>query len=82
MPQRILILVLVYAIILACDYKRLTLAINWREKAVYLIMIVVTLYLGINYVLQWKLPFVYEVFEYIWAVPSKHVSAWLQLSGS
>ncbi|NHN30996.1 hypothetical protein G9U52_14245 [Paenibacillus sp. S3N08] len=77
MAERILLMFLVYALILLRDYKRLSGPFNWREQGVYLLLIAITLYSAISYMLQLKLPFIYEAAEAVFAVPAKKVAAWL-----
>jgi hypothetical protein len=81
MAERIMMLLIVYSLILFCDRARLFRSFSWRVQGTYMLLLVITFYLSFNYAMQWKLPFLIDAVEYVFAVPSKQIAVWFK-SGS
>lgn len=77
MLERIIILLLVYGSILLYDRSHLKSVSNKKEKAVYVILLLASLYLAVDYALMADFPGHYEVVDLLFTDTARVIDKWL-----
>lgn len=79
MTGKLLFIITIYTAIAMADASRLK-KLQKREKAAYAAMLLLSLYLSLNYLLDLTMPFLGEVAYALFSGPTKHIVDFLKVT--
>jgi hypothetical protein len=77
--EEFIVLLVVYSSILLYDWSILTKSKLRREKFLYFVMMLFSLYIGVDYLTNTDLFGFYDLFDHIFLDISKMIDKWLQI---